>query len=277
VTCIGGEEIAKRDRPVYLSAAEAEAPAAGQRSDSDGRRDPIVLSNKEVSPVLNKMKRFCLCLFLLAPALVAARPAGALSEQEELIERSRLTFLKLIDHPDFPELKQYVHHSKAVLIVPSLIKGGFFIGGEGGSGVLVARTKEGGWSYPAFYTLGAGSLGIQFGGQVGEVVFTIMTENGLKAVLSNQMKLGVDASVAVGPIGKGLEASTTTNFRSDIYQFAKTEGLFGGGAFEGALIYKRDDWNRGLYGRNVSPQAIVLRNEVSHPSAESLRQALSGY
>jgi lipid-binding SYLF domain-containing protein len=227
--------------------------------------------------VLNTLKIFALGLVLLASALLIARPAGALSEQEELVERSRLTFLKLIDHPDFPELKQYVHHAKAVLIVPSLIKGGFFIGGEGGSGVLVARSAEGGWSYPAFYTLGAGSLGIQFGGQVGEVVFTIMTENGLKAVLSNQMKLGVDASVAVGPLGKGVEASTTTNFNSDIYQFAKTEGLFGGGAFEGALIYKRDEWNRGFYGRGVTPQQIVLRNEVANPTADPLRQALGEY
>ncbi len=220
-------------------------------------------------------RRLALCLLALAPALLAAPPAGALSEQEELIERSRLTFLKLIDHPDFPELKQYVHHAKALIIVPSLIKGGFFIGGEGGSGVLVARSAQGGWTHPAFYTLGAGSLGIQFGGQVGEVVFTIMTQNGLKAVLSNQVKLGVDASIAVGPIGKGVEASTTTNFRSDIYQFAKTEGLFGGGAFEGALIYKRDDWNRGFYGRPVTPQQIVLGEEVSNPQAESLRQALA--
>jgi lipid-binding SYLF domain-containing protein len=227
--------------------------------------------------VLSKLKRFAVCLLVLSPALMVGRPVGALSDQEELIERSRLTFLKLIDHPEFPELKQYVHHAKAVLIVPSLIKGGFFIGGEGGSGVLVARSAEGGWSYPAFYTLGAGSLGIQFGGQVGEVIFTIMTENGLKAVLSNQMKLGVDASIAVGPIGKGVEASTTTNFNSDIYQFAKTEGLFGGGAFEGAWIQKRDDWNRGFYGGAVTPQQIVLRNEVSNPGAESLRQALSAY
>lgn len=227
--------------------------------------------------MLNTLKISALGLVLLASALLIARPAGALSEQEELVERSRLTFLKLIDHPDFPELKQYVHHAKAVLIVPSLIKGGFFIGGEGGSGVLVARSAEGGWSYPAFYTLGAGSLGIQFGGQVGEVVFTIMTENGLKAVLSNQMKLGVDASVAVGPLGKGVEASTTTNFNSDIYQFAKTEGLFGGGAFEGALIYKREEWNRGFYGRGVTPQQIVLRTEVANPAADPLRQALAQY
>jgi lipid-binding SYLF domain-containing protein len=227
--------------------------------------------------VLSKLKRFAFCLLALAPVMLAGRPAGALSDQEELIERSRLTFLKLIDHPEFPELKQYVHHAKALLIVPSLIKGGFFVGGEGGSGVLVARSNEGGWSYPAFYTMGAGSLGIQFGGQVGEVIFTIMTENGLKAVLSNQVKLGVDASIAVGPIGKGVEASTTTNFRSDIYQFAKTEGLFGGGALEGAWIQKRDDWNHGFYGGAVTPQQIVLTNQASNPGAESLRQALSAF
>jgi SH3 domain-containing YSC84-like protein 1 len=75
----------------------------------------------------------------------------------------------------------------------------------------------------------------------------------------------------------GVEPPTTTNFRSDIYQFAKTEGLFGGGAFEGALIYKRDEWNRGFYGRAVTPQQIVLQNEVANPGAESLRQALSQY
>ena len=227
--------------------------------------------------MLRHLRRVAFCLLALAPVLLAARPAGALSDQEELLERSRLTFLKLIDHPDFPELKQYVHHAKALLIAPSLIKGGFFIGGEGGSGVLIARSPDGGWSNPAFYTLGAGSLGIQFGGQVGEVVFTIMTQNGLKAVLSNQMKLGVDASIAVGPIGKGVEASTTTNLNSDVYQFAKTEGLFGGGAFEGALIYRRDDWNRGFYGRTVTPQQIVLANEVANPKAEPLRQALAPY
>ena len=229
------------------------------------------------APVLNNLKRFALGLLLLAPMLSAAGSANALSDQRELLERSRLTFLKLIDHPDFPELKQYVHHAKAILIIPALIKGGFFIGGEGGSGILIARLPQGGWGYPAFYTLGAGSIGLQFGGQVGEVVFTIMTENGLKAVLSNQVKLGVDASIALGPLGKGVEASTTTNFSSDIYQFAKTEGLFGGGAFEGALVYKRDDWNQGFYGRAVTPQQIVLGNEVSNTAAEPLRQALSTY
>jgi SH3 domain-containing YSC84-like protein 1 len=227
--------------------------------------------------VLNKLKRIALSLLMIAPLLAPSAPANALSDQQELIERSRLTFLKLIDHPDFPELKQYIHHAKAILIVPSLIKGGFFIGGEGGSGILIARLKQGGWSYPAFYTMGAGSIGLQFGGQVGEVVFTIMTEDGLRAVLSNQVKLGADASIAVGPIGKGVEASTTTNFSSDIYQFAKTEGLFGGGALKGALVYKRDDWNRGFYGRAVTPQRIVLDNEVSNPGAESLRQVLTAY
>jgi lipid-binding SYLF domain-containing protein len=227
--------------------------------------------------VPSKFKSFVFCLVVLFAATLSSRPAGALSDQEDILERSRLSFLKLITHKDFTELKQFVHNAKAVLIVPSLIKGGFFIGGEGGSGILIARTQAGGWGYPAFYTLGAGSLGLQFGGQVSEVVFTIMTENGLKAVLDNQVKLGVDVSIAVGPIGKGLEASTTTNLNSDIYQFAKAEGLFGGGAFEGAVIYKRDEWNRGFYGRPVTPQQIVLQNQVSNPAAEPMRQALAPY
>jgi lipid-binding SYLF domain-containing protein len=231
----------------------------------------------EWAPVPIRLKTIALSLLMIAPLLIAARPALALSDQQDLVERSRLTFLKLIDHPDFPELKQYIRYARAILIVPSLVKGGFFIGGEGGSGVLIARSKQGGWSYPAFYTLGGGSIGLQFGGQVGEVVFTIMSEDGLRAVLSNQLKLGVDASIAMGPIGKGVEASTTTNFSSDIYQFAKTEGLFGGGALKGALVYKRDDWNQGFYGRAVTPQQIIFDNEVSNPRAEPLRQVLAAY
>src|SRR5262245_36618953 len=197
--------IAKSTPRIYVCSPMERACPAGSRRNSprSGIGCAALKSAWRGPPVLNKLKRLALGLLLLAPMLSAAGSANALSDQQELLECSRLTFLKLIDHPDFPELKQYVHHAKAILIVPALIKGGFFVGGEGGSGVLVARSKQGGWSYPAFYTMGAGSIGLQFGGQVGEVVFTIMTEDGLKAVLSNQVKLGVDASIAMGPIGKG--------------------------------------------------------------------------
>lgn len=207
-----------------------------------------------------------------------ARPAAALSEEQELVDKARITFEKLITSPDFRQLPDYVRRARALLIFPSLVKGGFIIGGEGGSGVLVVRGEgDQGWSHPAFYTLAAGSVGLQIGGQVSEVIFTIMSDKAVKAVLDNQMKFGGDMSVAIGPIGAGLEASTTTNLNADVYAFYKAVGLFGGVSFEGAGILKRDSWNTGYYGQGATPYAIVIERKFRNPNAEALRRALAPY
>jgi lipid-binding SYLF domain-containing protein len=214
--------------------------------------------------------------FLLL-GLAFARPAMALSDQQEIIDKARITFDKLIQSPEFAELPNYVKRAKALMIFPELIKGGFIIGGEGGSGVLVVRDTNQGWSNPAFYTLAAGSLGLQIGGQVSEVVLTIMSEKALDAVIDNQMKLGGEVSMAAGPLGKGLEASTTTNLESDVYSFAKTAGLFGGVSLEGAGILKRDSWNASYYGTGATPYAIVIERRFTNPNAQPRRDALSPY
>lgn len=214
--------------------------------------------------------------FLLL-GLAFARPAMALSDQQEIVDKARITFDKLIQSPEFAELPSYVKRAKAIMIFPELIKGGFIIGGEGGSGVLVVRDGNQGWSHPAFYTLAAGSLGLQIGGQVSEVVLTIMSDKALDAVIDNQMKLGGEVSMAAGPLGKGLEASTTTNLEADVYSFAKTAGLFGGVSLEGAGILKRDSWNATYYGTGATPYAIVIERRFSNPNAQPLRDALSPY
>jgi lipid-binding SYLF domain-containing protein len=219
------------------------------------------------------------CLaFALSLGLVAiASPAAALSEQQELVERARLTFEKLIADPEFNQLPYYVGKAQALLIFPELVKGGFIVGGEGGSGVLVVRDDTLGWSYPAFYTLAAGSVGLQIGGQVAEVIFTVMSDKAVEAILDNQFKFGGDVSIAIGPIGQGLEASTTTNLDADVYQFASTAGLFGGLSLEGAGILKRDSYNEGYYGAGATPFAIVIERRFSNPNAQILRDALAPY
>jgi lipid-binding SYLF domain-containing protein len=206
-----------------------------------------------------------------------ARPAAALSDQQEVVDKARITFDKLITSPEFAELPNYVKRAKAVMIFPELVKGGFIIGGEGGSGVLVVRDSTRGWSYPAFYTLAAGSLGLQIGGQVSEVVLTVMSDKALDAVIDNQMKLGGDVSMAAGPLGKGVEASTTTNLEADVYSFAKTAGLFGGVSLEGAGILKRDSWNANYYGSGATPYAILIERRFSNPNAQPLLDALAPY
>jgi lipid-binding SYLF domain-containing protein len=221
-------------------------------------------------------RRLLLAIPAAAMAATYLRPAFAMSDPQQLVETSRIAFLDMITDAGYSEMRGYVKQARALLIFPQLLKGAFIVGGEGGSGVLVAR-GAGGWSYPAFYTLASGSLGLQIGGQVAEMVLAIMSAKALNAVIDNEFKIGGNIDVAVGPVGKGLSASTTTNLRADAYSFAKTQGLFGGLSLEGAGILQRDAWNQEYYGGGATPDGIVIAGQSRNKNAELLRSALAPY
>ena len=209
---------------------------------------------------------------LLVPASI--KSALATSAAEELVEESRFSIERMLADPDLPKLREWIGKARGVLIIPELVKGGFILGAEGGSGVLLVRGPDGTWSSPAFYTLAAGSFGFQAGGQVSEVVFTLMTEGAVEALLSDEIKLGVDASIAVGPFGMGVEASTTTNLDADIYAVSKSVGLFGGASLEGAKLISRGALNDDYYGAAATPRAVLIERSFFNPQAEKLRNAL---
>jgi SH3 domain-containing YSC84-like protein 1 len=212
-------------------------------------------------------------LSLLA-ALAHWRPAFALTAEEELVEDCRITVQSLLSDPDFEWLDDYIVKSKGVAIFPELIKGGFILGGEGGTGVLLGRLEDGTWSYPAFFYLGAASLGLQIGGQVSEVVLTIMNADALGRVLRNNIKLGADASMAVGPIGRNAEAGTAGAFENDIYTFGRAVGLFGGVSLEGAVLGEEQTRNQYYYGTKFSAEDIVVKGQASNVHADALRNSL---
>jgi len=223
----------------------------------------------------NILGRMPVCIVALLGALISLPlQSHAASEAQELVDKSRITVEKLLADPDFTELKPYVKRAHAVLVIPQLIKGGFIIGGEGGSGTLLAKGTDGSWSPPAFYTLAAGSIGLQIGGQVSEIIFTVMNEGALNAMLEDQVKFGGDVSIAVGPVGKSLEASATTNLKADVYAFAKSEGLFGGAAFKGAAVFAKEELNRAYYGEGAIPTGILIDRKFFNERADALRQAL---
>jgi len=222
-------------------------------------------------------------LFLALPAAAAAaglmRPAFALSEAQQLVEKSRLAFLDMITDENYKEMRSYVKEARALLIFPDLVKGAFVVGAEGGSGVLVTRnTKPGeGWSYPAFYTLAEGSLGLQIGGQVSELVLTLMSEKALNAIINDQFKIGGNIDVAVGPIGKGLSAATATGLSADAYSFAKTQGAYVGLSLDGAGILSRQSRDEEYYGAGATSANIVIYRKYSNHNAQILRDALAPY
>lgn len=217
-------------------------------------------------------------LFTAVLALTAAPAAWAASDQQALIDKAALTAERLLNDPERPTLRKYMARAKGVLVVPSLIKGGFIFGIEGGSGVLLARGEKG-WSHPAFFTIGAGSFGLQAGIQDSQVMLVIMTDKGLRAVIKRQFKLGVDASAAIGPgdgigAGAGVGGATTAGLGADIYSFSDTRGLFAGVSFEGAAIVTREDWNRAYYGKDATTSRIVLEGKAANKGADRLRRAL---
>lgn len=210
--------------------------------------------------------------FLLA--LIVAPPARAVTEQEHLVNEAQLTLERLLKDENLANMPDYLTRARAVYIVPSLFKGGFVLGAEGGSGVLLARGPDGSWSSPAFYSMAGGSIGLQIGGQVSEVVLTIMNDAALQAILEDNFKMGGDLSIAVGPLGAGVEAGTTTNWEADVYAFSHAVGLFGGGSLEGSAIFTNDDDNQIYYGNVAPPEAILLEQRFNNPHSESLRKLL---
>lgn len=168
-------------------------------------------------------------------------------------------------------LKSNLRAAKAVLVIPQMLRGGFVIGGSGGSGVLVSRDmKKDTWGYPVFYTMGSISFGLQIGAEASELILLVMTEKGMDSLLTTSFKLGVDCSIAAGPVGAGAKATT-----ADIYAYSKSKGAYGGLSVEGAIVKTKDHWNYIYYNKSVSPADIVIRHSVTNPGADQLRETLS--
>lgn len=136
--------------------------------------------------------------------------------------------------------------------------------------------SAGTWGNPIFYKLTGGSAGLQIGAQSAEIIITIMTDKGLEGLLNNSLKLGADASVAFGPIGKNIAAGTTlTPPSADMYTFGTTMGLYGGASLSGSVLRENANWNMIVYGANTKPRDVMLQSNSPLGEAETLRSALS--
>jgi len=214
---------------------------------------------------------------LLLLALVSALPAKAQQDQQQTVNSALATIERMKHESNFQQAFQpKLDQARAVLIVPALYKGGFIFGGQYGNGVLLARMPDGSWSYPAFYTMEGGSFGLQIGLESTAVLFIIMDDKGLEAMLNNQFKFGADSGITFLVVGAGMGASTTSNLQADIFAYSLTGiGLYGGLSLEGTILSPRESWNAAYYDQNVASRAIVLDNSVSNPKADALRDFLA--
>lgn len=218
-------------------------------------------------------------LLMAALLFISVGPAQAADadavDAQELVVKARLTFENLLRDPNMTWFRDHLRDAKGVFIAPQLLKAAFFIGGSGGSGVLlVLDEKTGEWGEPAFYTLGGASFGLQFGAEASEMVLLVMTKRGVESMLSSSLKLGADASVAIGPMGAGVQGATA-NLSADLISFALSKGAFAGVSLEGAVIATRNDLNSAYYGREVRTPDIIVSRAVTNNQSVELRAAVA--
>jgi lipid-binding SYLF domain-containing protein len=195
-------------------------------------------------------------------------------ETRQLVAQAKFAVESFQVDPKMGAFRELIKRAKGVFIAPQLLKAAFIVGASGGSGVLVVRSESTGqWHGPAFYTLGGASFGLQIGADASEVIVLAMTERGVNAMLEPSVKLGVDASLAVGLVGAGVGVATE-NLSADLVAFSRSKGLYGGVSLQGAVLGVRTAWNETYYGNPLTTRDILIRGEVN-PQAEEFLAAVT--
>ena len=221
------------------------------------------------------MKRVLMVL-LCALGAVAPLRAQAQQREQELVDRATLTVQGMMTAREGRDAIPLMRHARGALVCPQVFKAGFVIGGQGGNCVLVGRGPNG-WSSPAFYDLSAGSVGFQAGIQDSQVMFIVLTDRGMQALIDNQFKFGADAGLAFATLGTGFSGSTTGAMKADVVAFARSRGLYAGLSLDGSLITVKSDWNAAYYGQPIAAQQLVLQDQGNNPGAAPLREMLGRF
>ena len=196
---------------------------------------------------------------LTALALLASPfTVGAQTNEEKRVTDSSAVLETLVRTPDQGIPQHILDRAEAIVVIPSLVKGGFIIGAQHGRGIISVRDRDSNrWSSPGFIALTGGSIGWQIGVQAVDLVLLVMNRDGVKDLLDNEFKFGANASVAAGPVGRQGEASTDASLNAQILAYSRAKGLFAGLSLEGASLRVDKDANRDFYGTTISTEDMV--------------------
>jgi lipid-binding SYLF domain-containing protein len=212
---------------------------------------------------------------LVAFPLVTAR-ADETSAEAERVAAATAVFDEVMNVPEQSIPHSVVSKAQGVAIFPAVKKGGFVVGGQWGRGIMSVRGARGSWSAPAFLTLTGGSFGLQIGGQEIDLVLVVMNREGLERLVRNQFKVGVDAGIAAGPVGRDAQASTDIQMRAKILSYSRARGLFAGVTINGGTIKQDRNANERFYGRSYSTRELVFeRLGGAPPPVPAWRDALA--
>jgi lipid-binding SYLF domain-containing protein len=204
-------------------------------------------------------------LVCLSTLVLAADEETKSSKAADRVQAASQVLNEIQSAPDSGMPQDILSKAECVAVVPSMLKGGFVVGGKYGRGLASCRTPKG-WSAPAFFTIKGGSVGFQIGGQAVDLVMLIMNNDGMQHLLSSQVALGADASVAAGPVGRHAEGNTDWKMRAQVLTYSRARGVFAGVSLNGAVIKQDKDSTRDFYGHMVTFKAS-LTGEVEPPVA----------
>jgi SH3 domain-containing YSC84-like protein 1 len=213
----------------------------------------------------------CLSSIILGvlPLLAGVANASDQIKADERLRNSGTVLKEILDVPDnIPQ--DLLDKADCVVVFPSVLKAAFIVGGSYGRGAMSCRKGEnfkGSWGAPTMMALEGGSFGFQIGGEATDFVLLVMNERGASGILASKVKLGGDASVAAGPVGRDASADTDATLRAEILSYSRARGLFAGVSLEGSTIRPDNGDNRRVYGREIPARDIVLTGVVAAPPA----------
>jgi len=208
-------------------------------------------------------------ILALGLVLVATTALSAANKEQKRLENSGVVMQEIMDTPEnIPQ--EVMEKAECVIVFPSVLKAAFVVGASYGRGAMVCRTGQefrGPWGAPAMYALEGGSVGFQIGGQATDLVLLIMNGRGAESILNSKVKLGGDASIAAGPVGRDATADTDAYMRAEILSYSRTRGLFAGISLEGSTLRPDDDATADVYGRKLTAKEIVLGGGIGIPAS----------
>ncbi len=203
------------------------------------------------------------CLGLIATAPLFAEN----NKEQKRLYNAGVVMREIMNTPeDIPQ--QVIDKAECVIVFPSVLKAAFIVGASYGRGAMVCRTGKnfrGPWGAPAMFALEGGSVGFQIGGQATDLVLLIMNNRGASSILASKVKLGGDASVAAGPVGRDASANTDAYMRAEVLSYSRSRGLFAGISLEGSTLRPDDDATADVYGRKFTARQIVIDGEAKVP------------
>lgn len=219
------------------------------------------------------MKNLIACLLgvilILQPTGSSVAWAAGNDKDEDRLKDCGTVLKEILDIPDdIPQ--DLLNKADCVVVYPSVLKAAFVVGGSYGRGAMTCRKGEnftGAWGAPTMMALEGGSFGFQIGGQATDFVLLVMNESGARGILAGKVKLGGDASVAAGPVGRDASAETDVTLRSEILSYSRSRGLFAGVSLEGSTIRPDNKANEQIYGKKLEAKQIVLSDQVRVPAA----------